>query len=40
MEAMWMKFNALYLELPALVDSGAIGEVRSVRASFGAPVPP
>jgi len=39
MEAMWMKFNPLYRRLRELVDTGAIGEVRSVRASFGAPFP-
>lgn len=39
MEAMWMKFNPLYRRLRDLVDAGAIGEVRSARASFGAPFP-
>jgi predicted dehydrogenase len=39
MEAMWMKFNPLYRRLRKLVNAGAIGEVRSVRASFGAPFP-
>ncbi|KQP70044.1 hypothetical protein ASF40_09420 [Microbacterium sp. Leaf288] len=39
MEAMWMKFNPLHRRVQELVESGAIGEVRSVRASFGAPFP-
>jgi predicted dehydrogenase len=39
MEAMWMKFNPLYLRLREVIDAGAIGEVRSVRSSFGAPFP-
>ena len=39
MEAMWMKFNPLYATLRDLLDTGAIGEVRSVRASFGVPFP-
>ena len=39
MEAMWMKFNPLYLRLREIVDAGAIGEIRSVRSSFGAPFP-
>jgi predicted dehydrogenase len=39
MEAMWMKFNPLYLHLRQVVDAGAIGEIRSVRSSFGAPFP-
>lgn len=39
MEAMWMKFNPLHQRLLELVREGAIGEVRSVRASFGAPFP-
>ncbi|TDU20270.1 putative dehydrogenase [Arthrobacter sp. JUb115] len=37
MEAMWMKFNPLYLRLREIVDAGAIGEIRSIRSSFGAP---
>lgn len=40
MEAMWMKFNPLYTRLRELIDAGAIGDVRSVRAGFGAPFPP
>jgi len=39
MEAMWMKFNPLHRLLLDLVRDGAIGEVRSVRAAFGAPFP-
>ncbi|MFF1252306.1 Gfo/Idh/MocA family protein [Pseudarthrobacter sp. NPDC058329] len=39
MEAMWMKFNPLYLRLREMVDAGAIGEIRSVRSAFGAPFP-
>ncbi|TAP44994.1 Gfo/Idh/MocA family oxidoreductase [Arthrobacter sp. S39] len=39
MEAMWMKFNPLYARLHQVVDAGAIGEIRSVRSSFGAPFP-
>ena len=39
MEAMWMKFNPLYLRLREIVDDGVIGELRSVRSSFGAPFP-
>jgi predicted dehydrogenase len=39
MEAMWMKFNPLYVRLREVVDAGAIGEIRSVRSSFGAPFP-
>ncbi|MFE9770398.1 Gfo/Idh/MocA family protein [Streptomyces sp. NPDC005931] len=35
MEAMWMYCNPLVRRLKALVDDGAIGEVRSVRADFG-----
>ncbi|MFC8710084.1 Gfo/Idh/MocA family protein [Streptomyces sp. NPDC057197] len=42
MEAMWMYCNPLVRRLKALVDDGAIGEVRSVRADFGlaGPFPP
>jgi predicted dehydrogenase len=39
MEAMWMKFNPLHRRLLKIAASGAIGEVHSVRASFGAPFP-
>ncbi|MFE3634345.1 Gfo/Idh/MocA family protein [Streptomyces cellostaticus] len=35
MEAMWMYCNPLVRRLKALVDDGAIGEVRTVRADFG-----
>jgi len=42
MEAMWMYCNPLIRRLKALVDDGAIGEVRSVQADFGlaGPFPP
>lgn len=39
MEGMWMKFNPVHARLVALIESGAIGEVRSVRAGFGFPRP-
>ena len=39
MEAMWMKFNPLYVQLGELVDSGELGEIRSVTANFGIPFP-
>ncbi|NKF32302.1 Gfo/Idh/MocA family oxidoreductase, partial [Pseudomonas sp. BGM005] len=39
MEAMWMKFNPLHQRVVEIVQSGAIGEVRSVRGAFGAPFP-
>ncbi|MDP9681435.1 Gfo/Idh/MocA family protein [Streptomyces griseoviridis] len=35
MEAMWMSCNPLVRRLKALVDDGAIGEVRTVQADFG-----
>ncbi|MER6524563.1 Gfo/Idh/MocA family oxidoreductase [Streptomyces sp. NPDC001508] len=35
MEAMWMYCNPLVRRLKVLVDSGAIGEVRTVQADFG-----
>ena len=35
MEAMWMRTNPLIRRAEALVDSGAIGEVRSVRVEYG-----
>ncbi|MEV0183074.1 Gfo/Idh/MocA family oxidoreductase [Streptomyces sp. NPDC050625] len=35
MEAMWMYCNPLIRRLKALVDDGAIGEVRTVHADFG-----
>ena len=42
MEAMWMYCNPLIHRLKALVDDGAIGEVRTVQADFGlaGPFPP
>lgn len=39
MEAMWTKFNPAIQDLQRLILEGRIGEVRSVRASFGAPFP-
>jgi predicted dehydrogenase len=35
MEAMWMYCNPLVRRMKALVDDGAIGEVRTVQADFG-----
>ncbi|MEU9322856.1 Gfo/Idh/MocA family oxidoreductase [Streptomyces canus] len=42
MEAMWMYCNPLIGRLKALVDDGAIGEIRTVQADFGlaGPFPP
>ncbi|KUM80971.1 Gfo/Idh/MocA family protein [Streptomyces curacoi] len=42
MEAMWMYCNPLVRRLKALVDDGAIGEVRHIQADFGlaGPFPP
>ncbi|MER6461090.1 Gfo/Idh/MocA family protein [Streptomyces sp. NPDC001288] len=42
MEAMWMYCNPLVRRLKALVEDGAIGEVRTVQADFGleGPFPP
>ncbi|ANS64832.1 oxidoreductase [Streptomyces lincolnensis] len=42
MEAMWMYCNPVVRRLKALVDDGAIGEVRNVQADFGlaGPFPP
>ncbi|MER5433807.1 Gfo/Idh/MocA family oxidoreductase [Streptomyces sp. NPDC002588] len=42
MEAMWMYCNPLIRRLTALIDDGAIGEVRTVQADFGleGPFPP
>ncbi|GAA2312499.1 Gfo/Idh/MocA family oxidoreductase [Streptomyces kunmingensis] len=42
MEAMWMYCNPLIRRLKALVDEGAIGEIRTVQADFGlaGPFPP
>ena len=39
MEAMWMKFNPLYARLAQLIADGVLGDVRSVRAAFGARLP-
>ncbi len=39
MEAMWMKFTPGFRRLRSEIDLGRIGEVRSVRSSFGAPLP-
>ncbi|NYJ08531.1 Gfo/Idh/MocA family protein [Petropleomorpha daqingensis] len=40
MEAMWMRFNPTIRRLLDEVRGGAIGEVRTVQASFGFPPPP
>ncbi|MFJ4175347.1 Gfo/Idh/MocA family protein [Microbacterium sp. NPDC089696] len=40
MEAMWMRFNPLHVELIDRIARGEIGAVRSVRASFGTPFHP
>jgi predicted dehydrogenase len=40
MEAMWMRFNPTIRRLLDEVAAGAIGEVRTVQASFGFPPPP
>lgn len=37
MEALWMRFNPAYRDLLATARTGAIGEIGSVRASFGLP---
>jgi predicted dehydrogenase len=39
MEAMWMRFNPAYRRLREEVENGVLGEIRSVRASFGIPFP-
>jgi predicted dehydrogenase len=39
MEAMWMKFSGSFRKLMDHVAEGAIGDVRSVRASFGVAFP-
>jgi predicted dehydrogenase len=39
MEAMWMKFNPLHVELRERILAGLIGEPRSVRGGFGMPFP-
>jgi predicted dehydrogenase len=40
MEAMWMRFNPAIRRLLDELAGGAIGEVRTVQASFGFPPPP
>ncbi|WP_404429861.1 Gfo/Idh/MocA family oxidoreductase [Microbacterium lacus] len=37
MEAMWMRFNPLHVEIIDRIADGLLGEVNSVRASFGTP---
>ncbi|WP_084079550.1 Gfo/Idh/MocA family protein [Demequina sp. NBRC 110057] len=37
MEAMWMRFNPLHVDVRQRVESGEIGTPSSVRASFGTP---
>ena len=37
MEAMWMRFNPLHIEIRERIADGLIGEVNCVRASFGTP---
>lgn len=37
MEAMWMRFNPLHVEILDRISGGLLGEVSSVRASFGTP---
>ena len=37
MEAMWMRFNPLHVEIIERIGEGLVGEVNSVRASFGTP---
>ncbi|MFK4836685.1 Gfo/Idh/MocA family protein [Microbacterium sp. ZW T2_14] len=37
MEAMWMRFNPLHVDVLERVRSGTVGDVRAVRASFGTP---
>lgn len=37
MEAMWMRFNPIHVEIRERIADGLIGEVNSVRASFGTP---
>jgi predicted dehydrogenase len=40
MEAMWMRFNPAFQRMLDEVAGGAIGELRTVQASFGFPPPP
>lgn len=37
MEAMWMRFNPLHVDMLARIEDGLLGEISSVRASFGTP---
>lgn len=37
MEAMWMRFNPLHIDVRDRILGGALGEVNGVRASFGTP---
>lgn len=37
MEAMWMRFNPLHVEVIDRIAAGELGAIRSVRASFGTP---
>ncbi|MEY4743402.1 MAG: hypothetical protein RIR34_741 [Actinomycetota bacterium] len=39
MEAMWMKFQPLHLEVKRLVESGRIGKLKLVESSFGMNLP-
>ncbi|HSA49101.1 MAG TPA: Gfo/Idh/MocA family oxidoreductase [Yinghuangia sp.] len=39
MEAMWMWFNPLVRRVKELADDGTLGEVRSIHATFGFPMP-
>jgi predicted dehydrogenase len=40
MEAMWMKFNPLHVEVVRRIQDGLIGQPGYVRAGFGMPFPP
>lgn len=40
MEAMWMKFNPLHVDLVRRVQAGLTGEPRNISATFGMPTPP
>lgn len=37
MEAMWMRFNPLHVEVIDRIDAGELGSIRSIRAGFGTP---
>jgi predicted dehydrogenase len=39
MEAFWVKFSPAFQKLQQVIDSGAIGQVRNVQASFGIAFP-